>query len=115
MHSFTCILNTRCKAQPKGIARKCAVCGRTHVVWVCFREVEVSAVGSFGAAALPTGKTIITGTGCAKKVLEDKVPGIRVPVYETTRLRETLEAGKLSQITPADTLYLQLYFEFGKA
>lgn len=113
MHSYTCILDTRCKAQPKGIARKCAVCGRMHVIWACFRETELSLTRGFGATALPTGKTLIAGTGCAKKILEDKVPGIRVPIYEEEKLRNALLSGRAAHITPGDALYLQLYFEFG--
>ena len=49
----------------------------------------------------------------AKKILEDKVPGIRVPVYEEEKLRNALLSGKAAHVTPSDALYLQLYFEFG--
>ena len=114
MHSYTCILDTRCKAQPKGIARKCAVCGRMHVIWACFRETEVSLQGSFSAAVLPTGRTVVTGTGCAQKVLDDKTKKVTIPVYEQEKLRNALLSGPASRITPDHTLYLQLYFEFAK-
>ena len=113
-HSYTCILNTKCRAQPKGILKTCAVCGKKHAIWVCFRETKVSLQGSFSAACLPTGKTALTGLGCAKKVLEDKTTKVTIPVYEQEKLRNALLSGKASHITPNDTIYLQLYFEFAK-
>ena len=114
MHSYTCILDTKCKAQPKGILKTCAVCGKKHAIWVCFRETEVSLQGSFSASVLPTGRVALTGTGCAKKVLEGKTTKVTIPVYEEERLRNALLSGPASQITPDHSLYLQLYFEFAK-
>lgn len=113
-HSYTCILNTKCKAQPKGILKTCAVCGKKHAIWVCFRETEVSLQGSFSAACLPTGRVALTGLGCAKKVLDGKTSKVTIPVYEEEKLRNALLSGPASQITPDHHLYLQLYFEFAK-
>lgn len=107
MHHFAGILDTRPRGSRHGVKRTCSVCQRKHSIWVCFREVELKPVpGKDNTVSYnnPTGKVIVTGTECAKK--------IQVPIWETFRVEAQLEDVQAHALHPGDARYDQLFKDF---
>ena len=94
MHVFAAVLDTRLPGSSRGVAQKCNICGRKHFVWVCFREIDP-------VTLLPSGKTKVTGTACARKMA--------IPVFQEQRFAQALEE---SPITWANPQWTPLFEEF---
>lgn len=106
MHSFVGVIDTRPRGSRHGIKRTCPHCHRKHVRWALFREVRLEDVpGEPGMVRYtPTGKTVTTGTECAKKVT--------VPIWNDYQREAVLQALDMKALRPGDPTYDKLFTEF---
>lgn len=89
MLEFAAVLDTKAPGSKFGIVKRCALCHRRHLVWVCFRDLRAVPAGPTAVLMVPTGKTVVTGPECAKKV--------PIPTYQEHQLHAALEAPALTR------------------
>lgn len=94
MHVFAAVLDTRLPGSSRGVAQKCNICGRDHFVWACFREID-------SATLLPSGRTKVVGTACARKMV--------IPVFQEQQFAQALEG---VPVTWANPRWKPLFDEF---
>ena len=84
------VLDTRNAGSKKGIPHKCEApgCTKTTRIWVCLDEIDYKPAGptSFRTRRI-TGRHLIVGTCCCKKLVEEG----KFPIYEESKVLTALE------------------------
>ena len=104
MYHLVAILDTRSVGPHGGIAHACAVCGKRHYIWACFRQTRAVSGLAGGVRLEDTGKVLVTGVACGRKVL--------VPCWESTQTEEMLEHAGAHALRPESSQYPTYLQEF---
>lgn len=66
------ILDTRPDGRKGGIKHKCGCpgCHKAPYIWVCLEETKFEPVGDTSGRYVETGKKLVVGTSCVKKLID---------------------------------------------